>query len=407
MTTVSRKHVQGLFHCLTVTLPANEVAAETNSEDEWQAALTKAREEAYQEALTQTGLRVVGEPEFAWLSTEPEADIVFTATVEVLPIIDLSGLDKLEIECPDTEVSDSDVTNALELLRDEHKTFEIVERAAQEGDRVVFDYDGTIDGKPFKGSNVEGDAAVVGANDVLDEMDAALIGRMAGEEFTLPITLPDDFAEQDLRGKCAQFDIVIQTVAEPHLPDLEKSFIKRLGVDSGSLEELREQLRDSLEIECARARERYERRQLSQGLLDAVSVTVPETLLREEVQRIRKTFEQNTESEEESVESMPDAPLEWTAQRRLELTLILSELMQQRDIQIDENLMDKKMEELAAPYGEVESVKRRFRSDEQLMHNIRGLVMEEAGFEAALTMARKTPVTMTLDELLQADQESL
>ncbi|MCG8324202.1 MAG: trigger factor, partial [Thiotrichales bacterium] len=374
-------------------------------DDAWRQALNKVREQAYQEALNQSELRVVSEPEFAWLSARPGADCVFTATVEVLPTVDISGLDKLVIERPDTEVSDDDVTRALELLRDEHKSFDSVERPARVGDRVVFDYVGTIDGNAFKGSAVEGAAAVVGAGDTLDDMDAALVGRAAGQAFTVPITFPGDYTEFDLRGKCAQFDIVVQTVAEPCLPDLGPDFVRRLGVTSGSLEELRGQLRDRLEHECTQARHRYERRQLSQALLDAVPVTVPETLLRQEMQRIRQTFEQETTSGEVPAEPMPEAPLEATAKRRLALTLILSELMHQCKIRLDERQVEKKLDELAVRYGDVESVKRRYRADEQLMHNVRALVMEETGFEAALKTARKTSVSMSFDELLRADQE--
>ncbi len=411
MTAVSSKHLHGLYHRLTVTLPAAEVptgiarvSAVDMDDDPWRQELDKVREQAYQVALKQTGLRVVSKPEFAWLTAEPGVDCVFTATVEVFPTVDLSGLDKLVIERPDTKVNDADVNRALELLRDEHKTFESVERSAQAGDRVVFDYTGSIDGAAFKGSAIEGATAVLGAGDTLDEMDAALIGRAVGEAFSVAITFPDDYTESDLRGKSARFDVIMQAVAEPRLPDPGPEFVRQLGIASGSIEELRGQLHDRLEYECTQARQRYERRQLSQALLDTIPVTVPETLLRDEMQRIQQTFQQHTTADEALAEPIPEAPLEATAKRRLELTLILSELMRQRNITPEESRVEKKLDELASRYGEVESVKRRYRADDHLMHNVRALVMEEAGFEAALEMARKIPVSMSLNELLQVDQ---
>lgn len=407
---VSSKHLRGLYHRLTVTLPAAEVPtgiARVDSavmdDDPWQQELNKLRERAYQTALEQSQLRVVGEPEFTWVTAQPGADCIFTATVEVLPTVDLSGLDKLVIECPDTKVSDSDVSHALELLRDEHKIFESVQRPAQTGDRIVFDYIGSIDGNAFKGSAVDGASAIIGAGDTLDELDSALIGRSAGDTFTIPITFPDDYAESELRGKCAQFNIVIQTVSAPRLPEADATFVQKVGLDSGSLEQLRAQLRDRLEYECTQARHRYIRRQLSQGLLDAVPVEVPETLVGEEVQRIRQTFESNIAAGEEPTESLPEAPLEATAKRRLALSLILSELIKQTNIRLDESKVEEKLDELAVRYGEVESVKQRYRSDKQLMQNVRALVMEEAGFEAALEMVSKTSVNMNLDELLRLD----
>lgn len=417
MTKVSSTHLQGLSHRLTVTLPADEVATniaqESNvdagagsDDDAWQKALNKVRDDAYHEALEQCKFRAVSEPEFDWISAEPGIDFVFTVTLDVLSTIDLSSLDKLVVESPDIKVSNRDVTHALELLQQEHKVFESVDRPAKVGDRVVFDYSGTIDGKAFKGSNIEGANAVVGTNDTLDEMDAALVGRTAGETFSVPITFPDSYAESDLRGKCAQFDVLVHKIEEPHLPPLKAKFVQQVGVDSGSLEELRDQLRERLESECKQAQQRYERQQLSQGLLDNVPVDIPETLINDEVQRLRESFGMNAESGDASEEQIPDAALEATAKRRLALSLILSELIRQKGIRLDETKVEKKLDELAARYGEVETVKRRYREDEQLMHNVRALVMEETGFEAAAKLAQKSSVPMSIDELLRIDQES-
>lgn len=416
MTTVSNTHVQGLYHRLTVTLPAAQAEADAargrradasnNSDSEaWQRAWDKVREKAYREALEQSDLRVVSEPEFAWLSMAPEEDRVFTATVEVLPKVDLVGLKGLVIDRPVVEVSEDDVSHALELLREEHKTFRIVERPARPGDRVVFDYTGTLDGVAFEGSTVQGAAAVLGAGDVLDDMEVALVGRLGGETFAVPITFPDDYAKPDLRDRCAQFNIVVQTVAGFGLPEFGPAFVRRLGIASGSIDELREQLRERLDSECIQARKRYEHRQLTEALLDAVPVVVPETLLGHEVQRIRQTFQQDT-TQDTPEEQMPEAPLEATAQRRVALSLILSELIRQRNIRLDEDRVDKKLDELAARYGQVDAVKSRYRADAQVMHNVRALVMEELGFEAALSMARKRPDPMSLGALLQTAEQT-
>lgn len=412
MTTVANTHVQGLYHRLTVTLPAAQAEADAarvrradasnNSDGEaWQRAWDKVREKAYREALDESDLRVVSEPEFEWLSRATEEDRVFTATVEVLPTIDLGGLKGLVIDRPVVEISEDDVSHALALLREEHKTFRVVERSARPGDRVVFDYTGTLDGVAFEGCTVQGAAAVLGEGDVLGDMEAALVGRAGGEVFAMPITFPGDYAKVDLRDRCAQFNIVVQTVAGPGLPEFGPAFVRRLGVTSGSIDELREQLRERLDSECMQARQRYEHRQLTQALLDAVPVVVPETLLGHEVQRIRQTFDQDTPEEQ-----IPEAPLNATAQRRVALSLILSELIRQRDIHLDEDRVDKKLDELAARYGQIDVVKSRYRGDAQLMHNVRALVMEELGFEAALSMARKRPEPMSLSTLLQTAEQT-
>lgn len=413
MANVTSTHVEGLYHRLTVTLPAAEADADAarerradagdGSDDEaWQHAWDKVRQHAYSDALKQTGLRPVSEPEFAWKSAQSDTEYVFTATVEVLPTVDLGNLDNVAIERPEIRISHDDVTHALELLRQQHSEFESVARPAATGDRVVFDYMGALDGNAFEGSAEQGASAVLGNGDALEDMEAALVGRAADETFTVPITFPDDYQVSDLRGRCAQFDVVVKTVAEPRLPELGPEFVQRLGVASGSLDELREQLRQRLAAECAQAQRRFQREQLSQALLDAVPVTVPETLVSHELQRIRETFESDTVNADAPDESLPDEPLQATAHRRVALSLILSEVIRQRDIRLKESRVEKKLDELAGQYGEPKAVKRRYRADTQLMHNVKAVVMEEAGFDSVMHTAHKTDVPMSLDALLEA-----
>lgn len=413
MTTVSSTHVEGLYHRLTVTLPAAEteedLAAKRRADpgrapndDAGTRAWDKLRQEAYRNALQQTDLRAVSEPEFVWVSAQGDEDYVFTATVEIMPTIDIGDLEQITIHQPDTTVTDEDVNHAVELLRDQNREFQTVERPARMEDRVVFDYMGTFDGNAFEGSAEQGASAVLGAGDALDAMENALVGRVAEETFALDITFPDDYQQPDLRGRCVRFDVVVKAVAEPCLPDPGPDFVKQMGVASGSLDELREQLRARLEDQCTQARQRYEQQQLSQALLDAVPVTVPETLLNRELEQLRDTIEPNGPGDDTPQETLPDEPLRATAQRRVALSLILSEVIRQRDLRLHDQRVEKKLDELAPRYGEPDAVKPRYRAHSQTMHNVKAKVMEEAGFESVMGTARKSSVSMSLNALLEA-----
>lgn len=427
--TVSVEHVGGLRYRLRTQIPVAEVEAAFDRElrrvgevaesledvrrrvgnQAWKQALEDARWQAYRSAIRQSGMRAVAEPELEWVRSVRGADCVFTATVEVFPSIDLSKLSEVEIDDPVTEITEADVERAVELLRSEHKRFNSVDRPARHGDRVIFDFQGDLGGESFEGNSGEGAAATLGAGDVLDDVEAALSGHSAGESFEASITFPDDYADPKLRGRNARFSIQVRSVAEPEFPSLGPEFVKQVGIESGSVDDLRRMLRQRLEDECEHRRQWYRREQVTQRLLEAIPVQVPETLLHYETQRMRETFGQQggqqAGASEEQEETLPEEPLRATAERRVALSLILSEVIRQYDVRLDQSRVERKLDELAARFGHSESVKQRYREDQQVMHSVQALVTEEEGFEEAMKNVRRKPVHMSFDALLSAFEE--
>lgn len=374
-------------------------------DEAWSDAVATARNVAYDNALKQSGLRPVSEAQFDWQQHDNDEDYRLTASFEVLPSIDISRLEEVEIKRPAVEVTDDDVHRALEIMLSEHKTFEPVTRSAQVGDRVTFDYDGTINGASFEGSAVERACAVIGEGDMLGDMEVALIGRSAADDFTALITFPSDYAKPGLRGEDAEFRIVIHEVAGPESAILDTDMVKRLGIESGSVDALRAQLHQQLTSEAEQRRERYERQQLTDALIDAIPVTVPDTLLEHEIERIQATFESDASAASDSAadEPLPEQPLRATAERRVALSLILSEVIREYGIRLDQARVEERLDELAARFtlGDVEVVKQQYRDNAEVMHNIQALVLEEQGFGVAFEHVRKTQVTMSLDTLLR------
>lgn len=423
--TASIEHTKRLYYRLTERIPQSDVedifervlrrqresgesieaARQRLHEQAWKDAVATAQEVAYKNALKQSGLRPVSERQFEWKRDENREDYQFTARFEVLPSIDISLLDEIEIERPEAEVTDDDVSHALEVLLGEHKIFEPVARSAQLRDRVTFDYEGTINGAPFEGSALEGACVVIGEGDVLEDVEVALIGRSSGDDFRALITFPDDYSKPSLRGEEVEFHIRVHEVAAPELPTLDSAMVKRLGVESGSVEELRAQLHEQLTSEAEHRIERYERQQLGDALIDAIPVTVPDTLLEHEIERMRTTFESGASVPPDAAADgpLPEQPLRETAERRVALSLILSEIIREYDIRLNQARVDQKLGELAEKFAftDAEAIKRQYRDDAQLMHNVQALVIEEQAFETAFEHVRMIPVSMSLDTLLR------
>lgn len=418
----SIEHLRGLYYQLTAAIPATDIedvferklrrecksdaASRETRQQAWDEALNLSRELAFKHALKNAELRAVGEPEYAWVQREFGQDCEFTATFEVFPAIDLGGLAEVEIESPATEITDADTSRALDVLREGHKVFKTAARAAQWGDCVTFDFDGRLNAESFDGGSKQGVSAVLGEADVLGDMETALIGCSAGDTFDVELAFPDDYPDPSLLGERAEFHIAVHSVASPEFPEFDPDFVRKLGVESGSLDELRSQVRGRLESECERTRQRYQRRLLIDALLEAVPVTVPEILLGHEIERLRAAFEQESNPQDAAgtTPDIPVAPLKATAERRLRLSLILSEIIRQHKVRLDPNRVEIKLDQLAAGFAlpDASATKRQYRDNSQVMHNVQALVIEEQGFEAALQSVRTKPVSMSFDTLLQA-----
>src|SRR5690606_34728762 len=167
------------------------------------------------------------------------AHFSYRAVFEVYPEIALSSLDSLAVEVPKVEIEEADVDAMLEKLREQRATWETVERPSQAKDRVVIDFDGTLDGQPFAGGQGKDVAIVVGGNQVLEDFDNALVGVSAGDSKTASVKFPDSYPTAELAGKQAEFAITVHRVEERRYPPLDDGFAEVFGVADGGLAGLR------------------------------------------------------------------------------------------------------------------------------------------------------------------------
>jgi len=194
---------------------------------------------AFAEAAEANGLKVVGVPRFE-VKTDLKADpIEFSATFEVYPEITLGDLSGKDVERVAFELSEADVENTIETLRKKRATYEKVDRAAQNEDKVVIDFNGVLNGEPFEGGQGKDFPVVLGGGRMLPDFENAIVGMKAGETKSFDMTFPENYHGKDVAGKQVTFTITAHSVEGPKLPELDAEFAKSLGVTDGDVEKLK------------------------------------------------------------------------------------------------------------------------------------------------------------------------
>ena len=245
--------------------------------------------DVYRQALTEARIDPVNEPDLQELTLEENAPLSFKAVVEVKPVIALGDYKGLEVEHTSPGVSDTDVADTLERMRDQHAEFRSVERPAATGDLVVVDY--TLAPENHEPTTANGYHFVVGGGTVLPEIDAAVVGLTAGDARDVSLRFADDHRMESLRGKGGTARLKVGEVKEKVLPALDDEFAKGLG-EFETLEAVRAEVRKQLES----AREAEGRRALEDKLVEALlkrhEFGVPEAMvLRQVAHQVEHTRE--------------------------------------------------------------------------------------------------------------------
>src|SRR5690606_35721805 len=215
--------------------------------------------DAYASAVKETGIEPVDRPEIEIEQMEKGKPLIFKATVTVKPEVKLGEYKGLEVPKKDFEVKPEDVDAELEAMRKRQGQLEAVEDGTVEkGDRVIIDFEGTIDGKPFEGGKADGFSLEVGSGRMIPGFEDQLIGMKPGEEKTITVTFPEDYHVKELSGKEASFRIKLHEIKRLRLPELDDEFAQDVS-EFDTLEELKKDIENKLKERAKREEEEYRR----------------------------------------------------------------------------------------------------------------------------------------------------
>jgi trigger factor len=359
---------------------------------------------AYSNAVVEQKLRVAGPPAIEPVTKEGQSDqaLFFEAVVEVYPEIAVPALAGVEIKKTVCDITEADVDRTLDTLRQQRTSFESVERASQKGDRVTIDFKGEIDGVAFAGGSSENFAFVLGDGSMLKEFDEAAVGMKATESKTFPMQFPDDYHGKEVAGKLAMFTITLRDVAAPKVPELDDAFAKTMGIESGDMSKLRDDVRRNLSREVSNRCKAKTKSSVMDALMLSATFDVPKALVSGEAERLADATRQDLQSRGMNVKDAPIPPELFNEQaiKRVKLGLLVGEIVKAQSLQPQEAQIKALVEEMASAYENPEQFVNWYMSQGKHRAEAEAVVIEDNVVAWALSVAKVVDTPVTVEGLM-------
>ncbi|XKH61482.1 trigger factor [Halomonas sediminis] len=362
--------------------------------------------ERYVSAITDEGLNPAGYPQIEANVNEAGKDLEFVATMEVYPVVELASIEGVEVERPVVEVTEADVDEMIETLRKQNASWEEVDQAAQEGDQVTIDFQGFIGDEPFEGGSAENHDLILGSGNFIPGFEEQLVGAKPGDEKEITVTFPEDYQAEQLAGKEATFKVKVHKVSTQVLPEIDQEFIQRFGVDDGDKEKFRAEIKKNMTREASQAVDNRVKQQVLDALKKANEIPVPSSLVQQEVDGMkRQAAQQFGLGEEFDVTQLPNELFEEQAKGRVQVGLLLAEVIKINELDADDEAIKAKVKELAEQYQDPEEVVNYYMNNDQLKTQVKSAILEEKAVDKLLEQASLKDVEMSYQQALAAAQQ--
>lgn len=351
------------------------------------------------EAIVKEKINPAGAPTFAPVENNEGADLVFNATFEVYPEVELKGLENITVEKPAVEVKDADVEEMIETLRKQQATWTEVDTATDAGSRATIDFVGSIDGEEFEGGKAENFPLEMGAGRMIPGFEDGIVGKTAGMEFEIDVNFPEDYHAENLKGKAAKFAIKVNKVEARELPELNEEFVAKFGATDG-VEGLKAEVRKNMERELKQAVKNRIKEQAIDGLVNENNIDVPSALIDQEIGVLRQQAAQRFGGNTEAADQLPRELFEEQAKRRVVVGLLLGEVIKTEELKADDEKVKAIIEEMATAYEDPSEVIAYYEQNEQMMNNMRNVALEEQAIDAIIAKAQVSDKEVSFNELM-------
>lgn len=361
----------------------------------------------YAQAVSNEKLVPAGQPTIESYKDEPGEDFEFVAKFEVLPDVTVADLSTVKVARPESEVTDADVDNMIDALRKQSANWEEVDRAAQNGDEVTIDYNGIRDGEPFEGGEATDFLLELGTGRAIPGFEEGITGMKVGEEKVLPVTFPDDYHAEELRGADVEFTITLKSVTEAVLPPLDEAFFASYGLKQGGEEQFREIVRANMERDLKQALRTKTTARVMAQLADLhKDVELPDALVAREVTGMKEQMAQSMGGPNQSFDPnmLPDNLFIDQAQRRAIVSLIVNEIVKEQGIQMDEGKVRERVVEMASSYEKSEEVVNYYYSNREMLQGVEAAVLQEQVIDYILDQAQVTTEQLDYQKAIQPEQ---
>jgi trigger factor len=347
-----------------------------------QEVLTDLMGQSYRDAVAQENLNPVARPKIEPVVSNDGKGFAFVATFEVLPEVNLKGIDKIKVTRPEVGITDQDCDDMLENLRQQKATWKTVDRKSKQGDRVIVDFDGTLKGEAVKGGKGREVSVILGQGQMLPDFEKGLTGVSAAEETTFKVKFPKDYHAEDLAAKKVDFAVKVHRVEEQELPPLDDSLAEQYGVTEGGLVQLRKDVLANMEREARQKVTAQIKEQVLNALLELNPIEIPQTLKHQEMHSMQhQAMRQLGIDEHDHDKAPPMSDFAETAEKRVRLGLLMNQVITDQQITVDAERVRRRVEDICAGYENAQEMVATYLANAQIMSSIEPMVLEEQAID--------------------------
>ncbi|MGG2096559.1 trigger factor [Acinetobacter haemolyticus] len=363
------------------------------------------------EAIQQEKINAVGMPNIEKVENKDDA-LVYEATVEIYPEVEVKAFADLEVERKSSEINDKDVDVMIENLQKQRASWTETKGMAKKDMQVTFDFEGTVDGEKFEGGAAEDFKLVLGSGRMIPGFEDGIIGMKKGEEKVIDVTFPEDYQAENLAGKAAQFKITVKLVEKQKLPEIDAEFLKIFGLtEEEGLDKLKADVRKNMEREVRNGLRNQVKQAAFDALVAANEIEVPASMVAQEIDRQRQQMIQQFTQQfgaqgagafDSSM--LPDELFKEQAEKSVKLGVLVSKVLADAKLEVDQARVDAYIDDMASSYEDPTEVVEYFKNDKQQRAQIEAVVLEDQVVDHILAAAKVTDVAISYEDLLKEQQ---
>jgi len=351
--------------------------------------------ETLEEALTDADVSPAAQPSLTTVDTESSDNFIYTIEFEVYPEVSVAPLSNLNIDQISATVSDEDEERALQDLQDRATEYKTVKRKSKNGDRLIIDFEGLLDGESFEGGAAEGFEIILGRGAMIEGFEKGLLDIATGKTVEVKATFPEDYHVENLAGREALFKVKVNEVGSPKEMKRDDEFAKKYG--ENDFETMKGRMSKQMQMELSSRVIQQNKDAAFTALLTANDFEVPEASVSSEAMKLQQDMEARMEQQGmPSKGNFPEAMFQEEASRRVKLGLLINKIASDSEIKPEKEQVDAKLKEMSMQYGEsAQQMIDWYNSDPSRLAGVESIVVEElvakhVALEAKVNVNEKT-----------------
>lgn len=362
-------------------------------------AISKIIETTLPSALMDNALEPAGRPEIEEVKNiaEEGKDITYVVSFEIYPEVNLPDFKTIEVEKYQVEITEADVDKAMENLRKQMATWTVVNRAAQNGDKLLVDYTSTLNGKPYENNSGKDVTVELGEHVFIEGFEVGLVGTVTGETRELDLHFPKEWRIETLAGQPVHFSIQVKEISEKHLVELDEAFANKIGAESSEVSAIRAKIKENLEKQVAHAIQENMKKNVLSKVLALVDLPLPKALVEREISALHEDLHRRNGNQ--AHETCHHHGLEEEAKRRLSLSLVLQKIIKLEKLTLDNEKVHQKISEIAESFGNAEFIEKMYYESKELLSGIQNSVLVEQAVNLILEQASLISKSISVEDL--------